>query len=126
MILRRFANTPNGTMGRMGDLYTMERPDLDNVPMLSRIPAGVYTCVLDWYHKGGYNTYHITNVPDRERILFHKGNWMRDVNGCVALGTDFGMLSGEMAVLHSTVAFNKFMQERRGRLSWQLQIVDEA
>lgn len=125
LVLRRFANTPNGTPGRMGDLYTMERPDLDNVPMWSRIPAGHYDCVRSWYHKGGYDSYEIVNVPGRTRILFHRGNWMTDVNGCVALGTGFGLLDGKLAVLRSAIAFERFMTERRGVLSFDLDIRDE-
>lgn len=123
--LNRFASTPQGTPGRLGEFYTMERPDLDNVPMLSRIPSGKYDCVLTWYHKGGYNTYEITDVESRTRILLHKGNRMVDVNGCIALGMEFGTLGGELAVLHSEIAFNKFMDERNGVLSFPLRIVDE-
>ncbi len=125
MILQRFANTPNGTPGRLGDLYTMERPDLNNVPMLSRIPAGHYDCVRTWYHRGGYDTYEITGVPDRTRILFHRGNWMENVNGCVALGTGFGLLDGRLAVLHSHDAFEQFMTERQRVFSFDLDIRDE-
>ncbi|MEE8607965.1 MAG: DUF5675 family protein [Nitrospiraceae bacterium] len=125
LTLNRFANTPNGTPGRMGDLYTMERPDLGNVPMLSRIPGGEYDCVRTWYHRGGYDTYEIINVPGRTRILFHRGNWMTDVNGCVATGMEFGLLDGRLAVLHSADAFNIFMRERNGILSFPFCIVDE-
>jgi hypothetical protein len=109
----------------MGSLYTIERPDLDNVPMLSRIPAGDYTCVRTWYHKGGYDTYEITDVPGRTRILFHKGNVMKDVNGCIAVGTMFGMLGRDMAVLRSGEAFGLFMRARNGVLSFPLRIEDE-
>lgn len=125
LILKRFANTSHGTPGRLGHLYTMERPDLNNVPMLSRIPAGEYTCVRTWYHKGKYDTYEIIDVQDRTRILFHKGNWMTDVNGCVALGTGFGVLDTRLAVIHSADAFAEFMKERRGILSFRLRIEDE-
>ncbi len=126
MILQRFANTPQGTPGRLdGRWYTMERPDLDNAPMLSRIPAGLYECVMSWYHRGEYNTYEITNVRGRTRILFHLGNRMTDVNGCVALGMSFGVLGNEIAVLQSADAFQQFMAELRGRLSFDLDIRDE-
>lgn len=125
LVLKRFANTPQGTPGRMGDFYTMERPDLDNVPMLSRIPAGEYDCVRTWYHRGGYDTYEITDVPGRSRILFHVANRMVDVNGCVGLGMQFGVLGGELAVLNSRDAFGMFMIERRGVLSFPLRIEDE-
>ena len=125
LVLKRFANTPQGTPGRMGNLYTMERPDLDNIQMLSRIPAGGYTCIRTWYNKGGYDTYQIFGVEDRSRILFHVGNRMIDVNGCVALGMNFGVLGGEIAVLHSRDAFDQFMRERGGVLSFPLRIEDE-
>jgi hypothetical protein len=93
--------------------------------MLSRIPAGEYECVRTYYHKGRHDTYEITGVPGRTRILFHKGNTMHDVNGCVLLGLEFGMLGRDMAVLHSGDAFEAFMEARRGILSFPLRIEDE-
>lgn len=126
LTLNRFANTPQGTPGRMGSLYTMERPDLGNVPMLSRIPAGLYTCVRTWYYKGKHDTYEITDVPDRTRILFHKGNWMTDVNGCIILGMDFGVLDDRLAILQSKKAFDIFMRESNEVSSFSLRIKDEG
>ena len=126
MILRRFASTRQGTPGRLDSgLYTMERPDLGNEPFVSRIPAGKYICVRTWYHKGGYDTYEIISVPDRTRILFHWGNRMIDVNGCVCMGMKFGTYKGQLAVLNSRVAFKRFMKERNGIFSFPLTIIDE-
>ena len=125
LTLKRFADTEQGTPGRLGKLYTMERPNLDNQENVSRIPAGEYTCVRTWYHKGKYDTYEIVDVPDRKRILFHIGNRMVDVKGCVALGLRFGTYKGQLAVLDSGIAFRQFMDDWRGVLSFKLRIEDE-
>ena len=50
---------------------------------------------------------------------------MVDVNGCIAVGMEFGTYRGELAVLRSADAFAEFMKDRQGRLSFSLTIIDE-
>jgi len=58
---------------------------------------------------------HIQNVPDRSNIEIHVGNFLKDTDGCVLLGTKY---VGE-ALLGSHVAFNAF-------LAWFESIGNEA
>jgi len=94
------ANTVRGVLtgrGREGQphitLHTVEN-------MARRIPPHEYQCVADFYHGGGYATWEIIwpwdedqdGRPDRDRLLFHAANAVRNrggelsLLGCVAPG----------------------------------------
>jgi hypothetical protein len=107
--LERLVYSDDFTVGRVGSWYTMEDPWKDNARNISCIPEGAYVCVRDYFHRGDYPTFEITGVPDRSRILFHRGNTVVDVEGCVALGLRVGHLDGKVAVLDSATAFDEFM-----------------
>jgi hypothetical protein len=77
------------------------------------IKAGEYICNRDFYHKGNYETFEII-VPDRERILFHKGNTEADTLGCVLIGESYGELMGREAILDSNGGFTEFMHRTYG------------
>ncbi len=123
IILRRFAYSPHGTFGVLyvhnvlNDMqseevfrcYTVENPWLLNERNVSCIPEGTYDVSLDYFDKGGYSTFQVESVEDRSEILFHVGNTMRDVEGCIALGTRLGWLDGLWGVGASKTAFRKFM-----------------
>lgn len=106
--IHRFAEVADGIIGRTSTgLYTMEN-DLHN------FPAGDYDCTLDYYHTGGYQTY-LIDVPNRSRILFHKGNTEDDSRGCILLGKTLDVLNGKIAVAHSGTAFSEFMEWAEGK-----------
>lgn len=69
---------------------------------------GIYRCVRDFYHKGGYETFEI-HVDGHDRVLFHKGNTEDDSEGCVIVAESFGELHGKTAVLDSKGGFAEFM-----------------
>jgi hypothetical protein len=87
--------------------YTLEPPDLDNASNISCIPKGTYECVIRKSPKYGV-TYHVTNVTDRSFILMHAGNVARHTKGCILIGSRFGTLYGQPAVLASKPAVRKF------------------
>lgn len=136
--LKRVAQSPDGTYGRLEghglDLCTAEEEWRDNERNESRIPAGRYLCVRTTYWKYGYETFEITGVPGRDRILFHPGNTEEDSDGCVLPGLDFGAVevideeTGEkrlkLGVLESKAAFKKFMQHFEGANEFPLEVVD--
>lgn len=70
-------------------LATVELPWNDNKVRSSCIPEGTYTVNR---REGSdsrnfkYTHYHVTNVPDREWILFHIANYTRDLLGCIGPG----------------------------------------
>ena len=91
--------------------YSFELPWKANIRNHSCIPCGHYDLERrDTWHKAdklGY-TYEIIHVPDREGILFHPGNTVEDIEGCIIPGTYPGWLRNSRAVLESTAAFIKF------------------
>jgi hypothetical protein len=102
-ILRRFADSPDGVFGYL-DLYNhagahikrfcvAEEDWLENQPRISCIPIGAYICKRSVWHKTGAETFEITGVPGRSRVLFHWGNTEEDTEACFILGTDFGAVS---------------------------------
>lgn len=140
VLLTRTERKPDGVFGAfqvMHDdgrhalsVYSMEDDWRDNRPRVSCIPAGTYKLVRTIYHKRGIETFEITGVPGRSRILVHPANTEEDVEGCVGIGMRFGKLrvatdedTGEQdvmkfAVVDSKKAFDRFLAEMEG--------VDEA
>lgn len=119
VIIERAPSTDQGTFGIMilsGGvyLYTAELPWKDNKQSISCIPAGSYQCVFRQSEKNG-NVFQLQDVPNRLAIQIHRGNYAGDVNigyksnveGCILVGTGIGILSGQLAVLSSAVAFEK-------------------
>lgn len=125
--LKRKSSDVDGTFGKLffngeyvcrtgelpeqgGDLNTPNEKGTDC------IPKGVYQCEIRQSPKFG-KTYWVKDVPNRQWILIHKGNFCgdikrgrkSDVEGCIILGTDVGYLGDQKAVINSGVAFKQFM-----------------
>jgi hypothetical protein len=120
--LYRLARGDQGTQGVLHynneRLYTIELPWRKNMKNISCIPKGEYFCETRVSPRFGL-VYWIKDVPNRSFILIHSGNWAGDVskgykahvNGCILLGLQNGTLQGQLAVLNSRLAVNKFMRE---------------
>ncbi len=96
-------------------LRSAELPWRDNARKLSCIPVGVYQCV--WHTSPRFGEcYRLRDVPGRSDILFHAANfagdttmgYRSDLEGCIALGLDVGVLDGQRALLRSRVAMFNF------------------
>lgn len=136
--LQRFVRTSHGVFGYLHMprvlLMTVEEEWQDNQPRISCIPAGRYLCKRRRYHKGGYDTWEITDVPGRDAILFHKGNTEEDLQGCVALGMNLGVLNvtdedtgfavPKLAVTNSKGAFTIFMVHTSKLDAFYVEITD--
>jgi hypothetical protein len=126
MILTRDEDTEDGVFGTLllpdgSALCTMEDDWRGNAPRESCIVAGTYLLHRTIYHKHGYETFEVTGVPGRSRILIHPANTEEDVEGCIGLGTRRGMLRvadedtpghplrWKRAVVNSRAAFDQFM-----------------
>ena len=92
---------------------TLELPDRQNVPYVSCIPAGQYTCVKKWAKFG--ETFRVMDVPNRDHILFHAGNIVEETEGCILLAQYWGKLAGNRAVLNSGRTFKNFMAALAGK-----------
>lgn len=101
-------------------MQTLELPWINNERRVSCIPKGVYVCHLGMYNKGGYAAYEITEVPNRSEIKIHIGNYLADILGCIALGTDRDKTIP--AVWRSKKAFNQFMDYLNGEPVFKLDI----
>ncbi len=94
----------------------------DNEKNVSCINAGQYICKR--YSSEKYpNTFEITNVSGRTKVLFHKGNWAHDSQACVLLGESFSVLGGKWAISSSGAAFEEFMKIMKYEEEFLLTIV---
>lgn len=64
---------------------TLELPWKNNERRVSCIPSGRYSVIPRDSVKFGYH-FQILDVPKREYILFHFGNYVTDVEGCILVG----------------------------------------
>lgn len=126
LTLQRWCHGPHCTFGRIMldpgiHIYTVERPWLDNRPVVSCIPVGMYVCQPREFKRGGYMAIEVTNVEDRSHILFHKANNASQLSGCIAPGMTLGVFRAEWSVLDSAGAFDLLMSEVGGQ-TWRLKI----
>jgi len=125
--LVRLNTDPNhGTFGVLlidGETFcvTLEPYKRDNQVGVSSIPTGQYIC--ERYSSQKYpNTFEITGVAGRTKVLFHKGNVDRATRGCVLLGQYFGKLKSERAVLNSGATFGAFLVALKNESKFMLTI----
>ena len=89
---------------------TLENPWQDNQRNISCIPEGVYPVRLRLARESATRDYlHllVQDVPNRDWILFHRGNTAKDTSGCILVG-----LGTEQDVVHnSTLAMDLLMKE---------------
>ena len=90
------------------------------------IPPGEYPCLKTVYFEGCYDTYEVSQVPNRTRILLHKGNWPEDSKGCFLIGESFGVLKGRTAIVDSAGGFTEFMERANGVQQFTLVVEDKT
>lgn len=105
---------------------TLERSYGKNGGYETKIKDGLWHCSSSMFHRGNYETFEI-HIPGHTRILFHKGNWPTDSDGCVLLGeqyTDFDPEAGiqDAALGNSGAAFKEFMSLTEGIDSFFLRV----
>jgi len=127
--------TPLGTFGYLYDdkgaefcctceeVWHGNRPSVPGTQTGSCIPEGGYLCKRGSFPKHG-DTFEVTGVPDRSTILFHVGNTVADIEGCIALGNKFGCVNTTWAVLESGAvpdgAYRRFMRALEGEDEFML------
>lgn len=73
---------------------SLELPWLDNQHDISCIPAGTYPVIkYDSPNKG--MVFLLQNVPNRDSIEIHSGNYKKDTLGCILVGTGFEDINGD-------------------------------
>ena len=69
------------------ECFTLELPWKDNQRRVSCIPEGEYKAIKHHSPKFG-NSVWIQDVPNRSEILIHPANYVRQLLGCIAVGSD--------------------------------------
>ena len=89
---------------------TLENPWKDNQRNISCIPEGEYKVRLRLARESATRDYlhpPVQDVPDRDWILFHRGNSAKDTSGCILVGLG----SQQDFVQNSTLAMDLLMKE---------------
>ena len=115
LLLIRDTFTENSTIGELfinGERFcdTLENPYLDNQRNVSCIPAGEYPVRLRYPRESATREYlHllVQDVPNRDYILFHRGNFPKDTSGCILVGQG----TQQDVVNNSTLAMDLVMKE---------------
>ena len=113
-----------------GEFACLERPWLGNQRKQSCIPEGVYrlrkrvSAVVTRSTGGEYSVgWEVTDVPGRDWIMIHPGNYTIDTDGCILPGRGFSWHGqhGPM-VTHSRDAFRDLMAVLDEREEWDIDI----
>lgn len=69
---------------------TLELPWKENQRKISCIPPGEYMVVKRQAHElRKYNHFHVKDVPGRDYILIHTGNYNKHTHGCILVGEGY-------------------------------------
>ena len=107
--IARSAETAECTTGYLGVdgnqiCYTLELPDNNNEKLVSRIPSGQYPGHLRYDHKDAWRI-QLDNVPNRNNVQIHIGNWPFQTEGCILVGTNVD--PGNCTLTGSADAYDK-------------------
>jgi len=94
LLIIRDTFTEKSTIGKLfinGEKFcdTLELPYINNERSISCIPAGRYKVRLRLARESATRDYlHllVQDVPDRDYVLFHRGNSAKDTRGCILVG----------------------------------------
>jgi hypothetical protein len=94
LLIIRDTFTEESTLGKLflnGEYFcdTLENPWKNNVRNISCIPDGIYDVRLRLPRESASRDYlHllVKEVPNRDYILFHRGNTSADTSGCILVG----------------------------------------
>ena len=115
LLLIRDTFTEESTIGELfinGERIcdTLERPYFNNQRNISCIPEGEYPVRLRLARESASRDYlHllVQEVPNRDWILFHRGNYPKDTSGCILVGLG----SQQDVVNNSTLAMDLLIKE---------------
>lgn len=115
LLIIRDTFTEKSTIGRLfinGESFcdTLENPWIENQRSISCIPKGNYKVRLRLARESATRDYlHllVQDVPNRDWILFHRGNTAKDTSGCILVGNG----REQDIVENSRLAMDLVMQE---------------
>ena len=91
---------------------TLELPYKNNKHDISCIPIGTYSVIkVNATAKIPYQHFFLMNVPNRDGICIHRGNYNTDVLGCVIVGNNLADINkdGEQDVVNSAITLDKLL-----------------
>ena len=90
---------------------TIEPPDLNNTRKISCIPEGTYTVTSRVSEKYGHHL-HVNDVPNRDLILMHNGNFTSQTEGCILVGSSHSDINrdGIIDVTNSKATLKKLVE----------------
>ncbi len=80
--------------GHSFQCFTLELPWLENQRGISCIPAGEYEAFKRMSPKNG-SVVEFANVKDRSNIQIHRGNYTRQIEGCILVGDSVRFLDAD-------------------------------
>lgn len=81
------------------EFKTLELPDRDNERMISCIPEGEYLVKkMPPTTKRKYQYFWVQDVPGRDSILWHPGNYTHQIRGCFLPGESFADLDNDSII----------------------------
>ena len=115
LLLIRDTFSDNSTIGELfinGERIcdTLENPFINNERNISCIPEGEYKVRLRLPRESATREYlHllVQDVPNRDWILFHRGNTSKDTSGCILVG----LSTKQDVVYNSTLAMDLLIKE---------------
>ena len=115
----RYEKTKHQTLGILSihsdkhywSCHTIELPWRENKPNISCIPTGIYQVVKRVSDRFNEH-FHILDVPGRNYILIHPGNFHSQTKGCVLVGSELHDINGdgEVDVVNSKVTMKKLLE----------------
>lgn len=105
VIVKRFKVTDNYSLGycyiKKGSCEeeyvgcTLERGWRDNKSNISCVPEGSYDLKLEYSPRFKKDLWELYGVPNRSECKFHAANYWRQLNGCIALGSEHTDIDGD-------------------------------
>lgn len=89
---------------------TIELPNKHNQRNISSIPEGKYT-IQEEFHDILGSVVRVHNVPNRDGILFHEGNYNTNTKGCILVGQEFEDINndGVLDIKYSALSMGEFL-----------------
>lgn len=132
--IKRMSYGPEWTIGLIQtpklQLFSMERPWLNNAPSISCIPEGAYSLEAHssakypqvWALVGDQVAHYPKTGVERAAILIHAANWVQELEGCVAPGFQIAWLKRQVAVTNSQGALAALRDEIKDPSEWLVRI----
>lgn len=95
----------------------------------AKLPSGTYICVRGQHQLHSmdqpFTTFEVTTVLGHNGILFHVGNYNRDSDGCILLGSSVfhDVDNGRDMIINSRDTFEKFMAKLEAIDTFTLEVI---